>query len=381
MSLIIFFFSFYWPPVDKSDSSGSFTKADRYRNEQAGDKEILLRSEFISDTLVLAKSIKDLIAFGDFSLQLKKLIDQYWIPQLDKYNKAAAIQGGIDKLMDYSNFIQNNISTIQNTIGVLSEFYYKKNENLSTDVEAKVKTFYNYVNQFLIRDSIFEYTIAQIDVSIKNDQFRKTELSNLKSLRDKMVIETLIYGTSIGDSSKIKFSANQVISNPKTISETYKNIQLEITEGQNQHIEMTFLSCGSNQGLSIYPPPPGYWVTQARTECSASMFFNAEKLNQYMSAENLKNVNNASLKEIYDMQSKNLYAAAGDPILFGNVLDLNNVGLSFNNRQFNLNAVNQNVSGQPLNQYMGNHQLGMFASTSSNIFNFGFINAGYTLYF
>jgi hypothetical protein len=361
IALTIVFFSLYWPPVDKSKSAGSFTKVERYRKEQANDKDILLRSEFISDTTILAKSIKDLVAFGDFSLQLKKLIDQYWIPQLVKYSKASEIQNGIDRLNEYSTFIQNNISTIQNTIEVLAGFYTKQNNDYSTDVESKIKVFYNYVNQLLVRDSLFEYTIAQIDNSIKNDNFRKAELSNIKSLRDKMVIETLIYGTAIGDTSKIKYSANQVIFNPKTLNETYKSIKLEMLVGSKETIGLFEMP---SLGIANI-------VNQVKIESAALLLFSSDRLNVIFNTENLKIASNGNLKKIWESQANNLIAASGQQAMFLVLLNLPNVGLFINNGQLNCAmAIGQlnSFTAQSNQAFMGKFQLGLFSNANNSIF-------------
>jgi hypothetical protein len=217
VAFFIIMFSFYWPPVDENDVSGAFTKADRYRESTIGDEHIVLRSDLLNDTSVVKKTIYDLVEFGDFALYLKGMIVEWWIPVLETYNQSPTISSSVAELRDFSDFITNNTNTIQNTIVTLAGFYSGDTKEVNSDVESQLKQFYNYANQFLIRDSIFEATIAKIDISIKNDKMRKKELDGLKALRDRIVVDNFIYAVSTGDTSKLLYSASQVMNNPDFI--------------------------------------------------------------------------------------------------------------------------------------------------------------------
>lgn len=222
IALGILFFSIFWPPIDTTSVSGSFTKADKYRQEQVNESDIVLRSELLADTSKIAQTIRDLVQFGNFSISVKNNINQWWKPVLTKYNSAESIKDAIEDLNEYESFIDNNLSTLQNTIEVLTAFYVNNKKPIDNDVESKLKQFYNYVSQFMKRDSIFESTISKIDASIKNDVARKSEVKSLKELRDRIVVDNFFYATSIGDTSKVLYSANQNISYPEKLKSMYQ---------------------------------------------------------------------------------------------------------------------------------------------------------------
>ena len=204
-------FSLNYPPVSQSDVSGSFKKADKYREGNVENKDVILRTEFLNDTVKLKQAISDLVAFGDFSLQLKGIINDWWIPVLQKYNAGSGIGEAVEALNNYSEFIDNNTNVLQNTIITMADFYSGKNSEVNSDVEANLKQFYTYVSQFLIRDSVFEMTISKIDNSVKDDKLRKKEIQNLLALRDRIVVDNFIYAVAISDSTKMIFSMNQRI--------------------------------------------------------------------------------------------------------------------------------------------------------------------------
>ena len=130
---------------------------------------------------------------------------------LQKYNAGSGIAEAVEVLNDYSQFIDNNTNVLQNTIITIADFYSGKNSGVNSDVEAKMKQFYTYVNQFLIRDSVFEMTISKIDNSVKEDKLRKKEIQNLLALRDRIVVDNFMYAVAVGDTTKMTFSLNQRI--------------------------------------------------------------------------------------------------------------------------------------------------------------------------
>ncbi|PKL85604.1 MAG: hypothetical protein CVV22_06780 [Ignavibacteriae bacterium HGW-Ignavibacteriae-1] len=246
VAVTILIFSIYWSPVDESDASGAFTKADRYRESTIGDENIVLRSDLLNDTNMVKKTIYDLVEFGDFALYLKGMINEWWIPVLETYNQSPTISSSVAELRDYSDFITNNTTTIQNTIVTLAGFYSGETKEMNKDVESQLKQFYNFANQFLLRDSIFEATIANIDYSIQNDNLRKKELDGLKALRDRIVVDNFIYAVSTGDSSKMYYSASQVLNDPNYIKGmNSQEIINAINTGYTSFVSI------SNSGLSL----------------------------------------------------------------------------------------------------------------------------------
>ena len=221
--LAIILLAIYLPSLKESSLSGSFTKADKYREGNVENKDLILRSEFLKDTNKLKQSINQLLEFGTFAIQLKTLINEWWVPVLSKYSNSTNLNEIMIALKDYEKFIDNNTSIIQSTIATLAELYADRKSVTDTDVESDIKQFYTYVEQFIKRDSIFELSISKIDNSIKNEKFRKDEIKSLRELRDRIVVDNYVYALSIGDTSKMAYSLKQELSNPGIIKNIYSS--------------------------------------------------------------------------------------------------------------------------------------------------------------
>jgi hypothetical protein len=97
-------------------------------------------------------------------------------------------------LKDYSDFIKNNNKTLGTTISMLTGFYLKDQSDQSADVEKNLRDFGNYVNNLNEKDSILEVALRNMDsflLANKTLQARKTELNQLKAIRDQMLIGSI----------------------------------------------------------------------------------------------------------------------------------------------------------------------------------------------
>jgi len=190
---IIFIISIIYPPAFEGLTSGTFGKADKYHKQQMTEKDIQLRSEYVSDTAKLGNMIQGLIYFSLFTQDLSKSIDSCVdvyrghgiCSQTDRCQKITVLQ-------DYSDFIKNNNKTLSTTIRMLTAFYLKDNSDESSDVENNLRAFGTYVNNLNERDSVLEQALKSMDnflLTNKTLQARKTEISSLKSIRDQLLIK------------------------------------------------------------------------------------------------------------------------------------------------------------------------------------------------
>lgn len=201
-------------PVNEDVLSGSFSKAEKYREGNADNSHIALRSDFINDTTKLKNAISQLIQFGKFTVQLNTLIDQSWETALNNLSGCTCQKDILKMLDDYKAFLSNNQKTITETVKSISDIYINREKAKDKDIEAQIKQFYNFVNQFLQRDSIFEQTIREIDEAVTTEKLKKKEIIALQNLRDRIVVDNFVYATSIADTSKMAYSMRQKINNP-----------------------------------------------------------------------------------------------------------------------------------------------------------------------
>ena len=358
--------SFYWPPVPSSKVAGSFTKTDKYRENTVSNGDIILNSELLADTNKTKKAIADLVQFGDFTLYVKSIISQWWIPVLEKYNNSPEINDAVASLKEFNSFIDNNNHTIQSTIIILSEFFADKNKAVTTDIESQIKQFYNYSSQFLLRDSIFEETISRIDNTVKNDNTRKKEIAALKNLRDRIVIDNFMYALTIGDTTKLIYSTSQVLNNPNL------SLKLFLSE-QNLGIEGFLFMFESQMIESGYTADKIQVVlntVNAIANQYGSLFFNGQN-GYFLSNQNQLNLilNQEIVGAIASGQFQNTNSligiSAGSNANLGALMNLENLGMAQNKESLGTILLNSDK----LNDFMNQTQLGMFNQSQLGLFN------------
>ncbi|MCK9219935.1 MAG: hypothetical protein M0P47_07790 [Bacteroidales bacterium] len=193
LAIVIIAISFMFPTVFKGITSGTIGKADKYHKIQMTEKDVMLRSELLTDTSQLRNMIQGLIYFSlftqDFSNKIDSCINAFQDQGL--YNQAG---GGakVSILQDYSDFIKNNNKTLRTTISMLTGFYLKDESDQSLDVEKNLRDFSVYVNNLNEKDSIFNLALRSMDGFILTNKAlkaKKTELANLKSIRDQLLVK------------------------------------------------------------------------------------------------------------------------------------------------------------------------------------------------
>ena len=191
-AVVIIAISFMFPSVFKGITSGTFGKADKYRKTQMTEQDIMLRSELVSDTGKLRSMIQGLIYFSlfteDLSAKMDSCVDLYKSEGIcNKPEQCATVSA----MADFSDFIRNNNKTLRTTISMLTGFYLKDQSDESADVEMNLRAFGTYVTQLNEKDSIMEQAFRTMDsfmLSSKTLQSKQTELTNLKSIRDQLLI-------------------------------------------------------------------------------------------------------------------------------------------------------------------------------------------------
>jgi len=194
IAVVIIVISFLFPSVYKGLTSGSFGKADKYRQDQMSENDVRLRSEFVQDTAKLRQMITGLIYYALFTENLSMTIDTCLTSfKLQGFDKNPANTEAINLLTDYSSFLKNNNPTIANTTRMLAAFLLRDTVAQSMDIERNLRDFANYVNQVNQKDSVLSMSLAKIDdylVGNKTLQKKDEEIRNLKAIRDQLVIKS-----------------------------------------------------------------------------------------------------------------------------------------------------------------------------------------------
>jgi len=214
LAVALIILSLYWPPVDESEVVGTFKKSDKYQEDNVNKDDIILDSELMKDSNQVNKLIADLVQFGEFSQYLKAVFNQFWLKELEKSKSVPEINSAINQIKDFNNFIDNNNEIIQSTIVKFIDYNFSDKKQID-DMESQLKQLQNYVAQFLARDSLFEFTIRNVDLVIKNRLVKEKEINSLKNLRDKFVIDEFLYGLKMGDTTKVSDAISRELYNPK----------------------------------------------------------------------------------------------------------------------------------------------------------------------
>jgi hypothetical protein len=207
VAVIILLISFLFPSVYKGLTSGSFGKADKYRQEQMTENDIQLRSDFTKDTAQLRQMITGLIYFALFTDNLSMTIDTCLESyQLQGFDKDPANSQAIGLLRDYSSFLKNNSKTLANTTRMLAALLLRDTLSQSMDIEKNIRDFANYVNQVNRKDSVLMLALVKVDgflIGNKTLQNKQEEIRNLKAIRDQLVIKSSQYMAMTGNKKEL----------------------------------------------------------------------------------------------------------------------------------------------------------------------------------
>lgn len=213
LAVILYIVSLSFPPSSEDDSKGTIGKVEKFRKNQLTAKDVLLSDDLLKDTLALKNTIGEIGQFATFSIEISVLIKGYWLPEINANWQTEEGKEVSKNLSDFASFIDNNIEKTAATQNVLYNIYLKKEKTGTEDVGSKLANFINYVLQLMERDSVMENTINRLNNYLASTPQVKgnlgKQLKKLQSLRDKIIVDTFLYGTVLGDKKKSEFAAEQ----------------------------------------------------------------------------------------------------------------------------------------------------------------------------
>ncbi|MHC1737684.1 MAG: hypothetical protein AB9882_06705 [Ignavibacteriaceae bacterium] len=202
-----------FPPAGEEDTSGTIGKVEKFRKNQLTAKDVLLSDDLLKDTVALRNTIGEIGQFATFSIEMSVLINGYWLPEINANWQTDEGKEVSKNLSDFASFIDNNVEKTAATQSVLYNLYLKKEKSGTEDVGSKLANFVNYVLQMMERDSVMENTINRLNNYLASNPEVKgnlgKQLKKLQSLRDKIIVDTFLYGTVVGDKKKSDFAAEQ----------------------------------------------------------------------------------------------------------------------------------------------------------------------------
>ncbi|MFA6129189.1 MAG: hypothetical protein WC699_17960 [Bacteroidales bacterium] len=181
-----------FPKTDKSDLTGTFGKAEKFRKVQMTPKDIQLRSEILKDTSQLRSMIQGLVYFSVFTEEFNTNIETTLLAfKAQGMGSQAGEAEQLKALQEYSDFIKNNNKTLNSTIALLSGYYLKDTADLSQDVEKQLRDFSVYVNGLNQKSAVLSQAFVNLDnfmLGNKTFQEHKNVVTQLKSIRDQLLI-------------------------------------------------------------------------------------------------------------------------------------------------------------------------------------------------
>jgi hypothetical protein len=199
--------SINFPKPNQSELAGTFGKAEKFRKVQMTQKDVQLRSELLKDTAQLKSLIQGLVYFSLCTEDVSTNIDLCLLAF--KAQGLGAGSTGMDKisaLEDYSGFISNNNKTLNATISMLMSLYTNDSASQSQDVEKNLKDFASYMNTLNQKNKVLTEAMSGFDnfmLTNKVLQSHKTEITQLKSIRDQLLIKGIQLGAALGNKEQV----------------------------------------------------------------------------------------------------------------------------------------------------------------------------------
>ena len=196
-----------FPKPNQSDLTGTFGKAAKFRKVQMTQKDVQLRSELLRDSAQLKSMIQGLLYFSLCADDVRSNVDLCILAfKARGMGSQAGEAAKIKALQDYSAFIANNNQTLNTTIGMLTGFYTNDTSGLSQDVEKSLRDFAGYVNGLNEKYQVLNEALSGFDnfmLTNKVLQSQKTEITQLKSIRDKLIVKGIQLGAAIGNDNQV----------------------------------------------------------------------------------------------------------------------------------------------------------------------------------
>ncbi len=181
-----------YPMPDKSLLGGTVGKAKKYHKTSMTASDIKLRSELLSDTVMLHSMIREMVYFSLLTEQVSKSLDFSRLAfEVRGMGSTATEKGQLTVLKDYSEFIRNNNKALNSTIALLTGISTGDTVDLSMDVEKNFRDFGAYVTNLSDKNDALNQAVTLMDNFMLNNEILKThksDLAELKSIRDQLVI-------------------------------------------------------------------------------------------------------------------------------------------------------------------------------------------------
>jgi len=181
-----------YPKPEESGLAGTFGKAEKFHKVQMTAKDVQLRTDLVKDTAKLKEMIQGLVYFSVFTEDLSANVNLAIISFKSKgMGNGAGEAAKLKAMQDYADFIRNNNKALNSTISMLSSFYFNDSLSQSQDVEKNMGDFGNYVSQLTEKDKLLNEALLSLDnfmLTNKTLMAKKEEISNLKAIRDQLLI-------------------------------------------------------------------------------------------------------------------------------------------------------------------------------------------------
>jgi len=306
VAVAILLISFLFPSVYKGLTSGSFGKADKYRQEQMTEKDIQLRNDLSKDTAQLRQMVTGLIYFSLFTDNLYMTIDTCIAKLVDNgFESDPATRQVVAQLGNYNMFLQNNNKTLARTISMLSGLMLRDTIDNSQDYEKNIRDFATFVNQLNQKDSVLMQSITKVDkfiISNKTLQKKAEEIKNLKAIRDQLVIKSAQFMAITGNKPGVGAMINYALQSQSM----YSGIGA-----------LNLIVGGSSVKLGSLPEPQARELASSSGALSAA--FNVTELESTMAGARVNSKSDLGSLILYDKASLSFMVCNADQlkVLYG----------------------------------------------------------------
>lgn len=215
---VIVVVSLFYPPADESESKGTIGKVDKYRSDKTGQEEVKLRSEFIQDTTALRGVIISLQMYENYLTGLSNDFKE-WEAALKKTNiDDDKLNKQLDELNQLSVFMDNNLTTVENTKELLEKYYSRDTTDMSVDVGNSLIQFSDFVTNLDQKANVFDELFQNLNGLISEKELARLSLSkeeteSLKEVREKMLGGLCVLAVVMGNEERLNMSLNSQVLN------------------------------------------------------------------------------------------------------------------------------------------------------------------------
>ncbi len=220
--IVILFFIINKFDGKKENLTGTIGKVEKYRKVQMTENDVKLRNDLLTDTSALSKSIKGILFFYDFSKTMASELPK-WTESI-KNTKINALDKEVNILTDYSQFLDKNLKTLENTLSLILDVYNGDTTEASVNMEKNIKEFENFVVTLTKKDSMLVSVFPAFDKVIKtytNVPDRKEAVKTIIDVKEKFAINCFVLSCFVGNKSLLVAVSNTAILNKDNLGIIY----------------------------------------------------------------------------------------------------------------------------------------------------------------